>query len=498
LLRALTTLLTAVAFAAAAATPASADLKVVKVFGTAGSNPGELGQTQDVTTDPAGNVYVASQANARVDKFSSDGTYLQSFGSRGSAAGQLGLPVGVAVNGSNGEVWVSDFDGSRGRITVFNSDGSLARTFGAVGTGDGQFRSPGAIALDAARNAYIGDTGNNRVEKFSPNGTFITKWGSTGSADGQFNGPRGIAVEPSGNVLVADRDNGRVQRFSPDGAFLGKFGTPVTTNGSFGSVYDVFAAPNGDVFTADNNLFDIEKFTSAGAFVFQAAAKNTFDGTPAMGLRPVAVTVGPDGSVYAVGSQSPPFVAKFQQVAPRPVVAQTAAASVVKGTVLVRAPGATKFTPLPTEAAEIPVGSTIDATKGTVKMVTATGKGTKTQSGSFGGGAFIVKQRKGTQGLTELALQGGNLKGCPKAKRAAAKKRGRRLLGNAHGRFRTRGRYSSATVRGTRWLTEDSCVGTRTKVLLGTVKVLDLVKHKTVVVKAGHSYLARPLKKKHR
>jgi hypothetical protein len=210
--------------------------------------------------------------------------------------------------------------------------------------------------------------------------------------------------------------------------------------------------------------------------------------------------------VYAVGSQSPPFVARFAQVAPQPVIAHTAAVSVVKGTVLVRAPGAKGFTPLTREASSIPIGSSVDATKGTVNMVTATGTGKKTQSGQFAGGAFLVKQGKGAQGLTELVMQGASFKGCPAAKGAAkraeratgaAKKRTRRLFGNAHGHFRTRGRFSTATVRGTKWMMQDTCSGTLTKVTRGSVSVLDLVKHRTVLVKAGHSYLARPLAKKH-
>jgi sugar lactone lactonase YvrE len=476
-----------------AATPAQADLKVVSVFGTPGSAPGQLNGPKDVTTDAQGNVYVANESNARVDKYASDGTYLQSFGSSGSQPGQLSLPVGVAVAPA-GQVWVSDFDGTRGRITVYNPDGSLVRTFGSAGSGDGQFRSPGAITLDPTGNAYVVDTGNHRVEKFAPDGTFITKWGSQGAADGQFNNPRGIAIDSDGAVVVADRDNQRVERFTQDGAFLGKFGTPVTPNHGFSSVYDVAALPGGGLFTADNGLFDLEKFTNAGAFLFQANAKSSFDGTGATGLRPVAVTVASDGSVYAVGTQSPAFVAKFVQVDPQPVLAQSATVQVLKGTVLVKAPGATSFAPLTSAASAIPMGSSVDASKGTVSMVTATGSGSKTQSGAFNGGMFQVLQKKQSHGLTELVLQGGNFKKvCPgKGVAGAARGASRQLFGNAHGRFRTRGRYSSATVRGTAWLTKDTCKGTLTTVMRGTVTVSDLVKRKNFTVKAGHSYLAKP------
>jgi streptogramin lyase len=487
----LTTLLLA---AAATTAPAQADLHVSAVYATAGANPGQLGQPQDVTTDSAGNVCVTNTANARVDEYSPDLTYIKSFGTRGSNPGQLGQPIGVAV-AANGEVWVSDFDGSRGRITVYNPDGSLLRTFGSVGTGDGQFRSPGAIALDAAGNAYVGDTSNNRIEKFSPTGTFITKWGTAGPGDGQFQSPRGITVDPSGNVLVADRDNGRVQRFSPDGAFLGRFGTAATKNGLFSSVYDVAAAPSGDLFTADNNLFDIEKFKNDGTFLFQATGANTFDSSPAKGLRPVSVAVDPHGVVYATGT-SPPFVVKFDQIAPQPVLAQKATAAVVKGAVRVRLPGAAAFTALTKDPASIPIGSTLDTTKGTIKLVTA-GTGATIQKGSFNGGQFRLLQPKSGKGLTDIVMLGGNLNRCSAKKAGAAAKRGRQLFTDAHGRFRTRGRYSSATVRGTRFLTKDTCAGTVTKVSRGTVLVRDLVKKRNFKVTAGHSYLAKPKRPLH-
>jgi ferric-dicitrate binding protein FerR (iron transport regulator) len=67
----------------------------------------------------------------------------------------------------------------------------------------------------------------------------------------------------------------------------------------------------------------------------------------------------------------------------------------------------------------------------------------------------------------------------------------RQLWASGKGSFRTKGRYASATVRGTNWQTIDRCDGTLIKVNKGTVSVRDLVKKKTVVVNAGGSYLAK-------
>jgi hypothetical protein len=67
----------------------------------------------------------------------------------------------------------------------------------------------------------------------------------------------------------------------------------------------------------------------------------------------------------------------------------------------------------------------------------------------------------------------------------------RTLWGNGKGRFQTRGRYSAATVRGTKWVVQDRCDGTLTRVLRGVVRVRDFRARKNVNVRAGQRYLAK-------
>ncbi len=45
-------------------------------------------------------------------------------------------------------------------------------------------------------------------------------------------------------------------------------------------------------------------------------------------------------------------------------------------------------------------------------------------------------------------------------------------------------------MRGTRWLTQDTCTSTLVKVVRGRVEVRDFVKRKTVIVRAGKRYTA--------
>jgi hypothetical protein len=201
-------------------------------------------------------------------------------------------------------------------------------------------------------------------------------------------------------------------------------------------------------------------------------------------------------SVVAVGSTTLAL-----PTSPSPVLGRTAVVKTVSGTVLVKTPGSASFTPLSTTSS-VPLGTTIDATNGTVQLSSAADTAGHPQSGQFYSGIFRVTQTKAASRLrggrrvavTVLALAGGVPTGCLAA---AAASRGhlatvtaRRLWGNAHGNFRTSGRYASATVRGTQWLTEDTCQGTLVKVARGVVAVENLRTHRTVLVHAGGSLLS--------
>jgi hypothetical protein len=205
---------------------------------------------------------------------------------------------------------------------------------------------------------------------------------------------------------------------------------------------------------------------------------------------------------------------------PPPVPGKSVNLNVVSGQVFVKLPGSGRarqatgpakgFVPL-TGPQQIPVGSQVDTKKGRVALTSAaTTAGTKTQSADFYQGIFQVKQalpkkkpKKPTALTTDLVMKGqiarsqcAPLKGARAAAEAARKKKGPKavlgkLWGSGKGKFRTNGKYSAATVRGTIWLVQDRCDGTLTKVTRGTVQVRDFRRKKTVTVKAGHTYLAR-------
>jgi CSLREA domain-containing protein len=193
------------------------------------------------------------------------------------------------------------------------------------------------------------------------------------------------------------------------------------------------------------------------------------------------------------GSQPPQGGGGGQQHAPpEPLPPPVAGKSVnvqPSGTVKVKRPGSNRFVEL-TEHAQLPVGTVVDALKGRVILTAAGG-----QTATFYGGIFKIGQGKGARPLTTLTLV--EKLTCPKAGSAiaAARKKKRRLWGDGSGKFRTKGKHSAATVVGTKWLVEDRCASTLTRVVRGRVSVRDFAKKKTVIVRAGKKYVARAKKK---
>jgi hypothetical protein len=228
-------------------------------------------------------------------------------------------------------------------------------------------------------------------------------------------------------------------------------------------------------------------------------------GSPAIGAANLAACVGSDqrgvarpqegtcdsGAFEFVPTQNPPSQPPPGGGLPAPVLHEKVNAIPARGTIRVKRPGAKRFRKLADDGAQLPVGTTVDALKGRVTIVAASDGQGGTDTAVFYGGIFKIGQTKGKKPTTILSLT--EKLTCPKARSAitAAKKRKRRLWGDGEGKFRTKGKHSAATVVGTKWLVEDRCKSTLTRVVRGRVSVRDFAKDKTVIVRRGKRYIAR-------
>jgi len=217
--------------------------------------------------------------------------------------------------------------------------------------------------------------------------------------------------------------------------------------------------------------------------------------TRAIDVRWLLAAPAPPGTIVPPPPYSAPdvfgvIVAGIQGVLPPPVAGKSINISLRKGKVCYTPPKAKKCYRL-TRPVQLPLGSLIDTTKGEINLISAADKAGAVQNAWFYSGVFKVGQLKDL--TTELTLAGPKLS-CPKGKKATAsakKPKTRRLWGNGKGKFRTKGNFSSATVRGTRWVVIDRCDGTLTQVKEGSVLVRDIKRRKNVIVRAGKQYLAR-------
>jgi Tol biopolymer transport system component len=281
---------------------------------------------------------------------------------------------------------------------------------------------------------------------------------------------------PNGN-FIAYATNTEIRRVNPDGS------NNIALASGLREAWDVAWSPDG----------------SRIAFVHDAGTQFQEElyvmNANGSGVGPVGVDTSTNLDWGVAASGPPP-----------PVLGETATVREVKGRVRIGLPptGAraaqkgVDFVPL-AEARDIPIGSFLDTTKGTVKLTTARNRRGKTQAGRFSAGLFQVLQSRArrAKGLTELRLKGSaaGFRSCRSGRQVSAsalsRRTVRRLRAKAKGRYRSRGKHSAATVRGTTWTMADRCDGTLTTVKRGKVAVRDFRRKRTIVVGAGKRYLAR-------
>ena len=232
-------------------------------WGNTGTGPGQFGSGDPeiyMAIDSSDNVYVVDIGNYRVQKFNSNGTYISEWGSYGAGPGQFFGPTGITID-SIGNIYIAD--GSNNRIQKFNSNGTYISEWGSYGAGNGQFWWPLGLAHDSANNIYVADEGNSRIQKFNSNGTYITQWGNPGVGPGHFNTPYSVAIDSSDNVYVPDAGSNRIQKFTSNGTYITQWGNTGHGNGEFNTIYTITADVSSNIYVVDAGNYRIQKFTNS-------------------------------------------------------------------------------------------------------------------------------------------------------------------------------------------------------------------------------------------
>lgn len=187
-----------------------------------GPGPRQFNQPTDITLDSRGELYVADgYVNSRVLKFSPSGDWLKSWGKRGNAPGEFNTPHAIAIDEKD-ILYVSDR--ANQRIQRFDSEGNFLDEWVDLG-----LDQPGSGELNDIHwgsDGYLyGGTGRgNKIIALNARGELVEIWGSEPSSPkditgniskdpGQFNVIHGLCLDPSGHLYVAEVRGFRVQKF---------------------------------------------------------------------------------------------------------------------------------------------------------------------------------------------------------------------------------------------------------------------------------------------
>lgn len=154
--------------------------------------------------------------------------------------------------------------------------------------------------------------------------------------------------------------------------------------------------------------------------------------------------------------------------APDPELGKTALINAESGTVLVKEKGESGFDRVGRRPQLIRMPATVDANRGDARVRTSRGGDRPLNDGVFWEGSFVLTQEGKGRGLTQLKLTGGDAGVCSGRQGATGVKQ--QLWGKGKGNFKSKGNHGSGSSRGTEWLTQDRCDGTRFAVEEGLVE----------------------------
>jgi hypothetical protein len=166
-------------------------------------------------------------------------------------------PTNVAI-APNGDVYVGDGYGSS-YINQYDRHGTYIRTFGGKGTGPGQLDCPHGLIVDERGTApvlLVADRGNRRLQSFSLDGKHLAFYQGT-NAPCHFHPRTGVMVVPDlfARVTLIDAANVPIVHLGDNGIdswkALREGSRERFPNGKF-------VCPHGAIFDHEGNIFVVE------------------------------------------------------------------------------------------------------------------------------------------------------------------------------------------------------------------------------------------------
>jgi outer membrane protein assembly factor BamB len=235
------------ASAAPVAPPLSTKLAWAATSGAPDFAPWGLAQAPDKR------LWAVEATEDRFSIFTTDGTFVESWGSSGSGKGQFDLtrangdPYGMIAFTSDGDFFLLDV-GNR-RVQHFSRDRKFVSAWGSFGAGPGQFSDPVSLALDKDGNVNVLDNARGVIETYSPGGKVLRTTPAFPAAIGPNDGANQLAVGPNGHFYVGVVSPNEVIELDPDGALVRTYGAPDSGQGAF------YEQPNAIAFDAAGRMY---------------------------------------------------------------------------------------------------------------------------------------------------------------------------------------------------------------------------------------------------
>ncbi len=182
----------------------------------------------DIAFDGQGNVYVLDSGNHRVQKFSPDGAFVKTFGSKGQGPGEFYFPGSLDID-SQGNIYVEDTENQR--IQILNPDGHLKKTVSFPKTRPGTMKifNSGQILMRAGNSLMMGfddeDAGLGKLFKvMDDEGKISSEFGEMKDFKDILANRMGnsihFALDQRDNIYIAFDYQNRIEKYSPKGELL--------------------------------------------------------------------------------------------------------------------------------------------------------------------------------------------------------------------------------------------------------------------------------------
>ncbi|MDA0335333.1 MAG: peptidyl-alpha-hydroxyglycine alpha-amidating lyase family protein [bacterium] len=231
---------------------------------------GVFGNPHGVTIGPDDSVFCVDNGDSTVRKFTPDGKLLMTLGTPNQPSGKMSgepfcKPAHVAIDKRTGDFYVAD-GYSNARMHKYSPDGTYLFSWGASGTGEGQFNIVHNIDTDKNGWVYVADRENHRVQIFSPAGKYETQWNNLSRVAAIYIATRGneeVAYLGEYFCGIGSNDTGtdlgpRVTVMRLDGKVLGRAGRQSygDETGRFYSPHGLAVDAHGDIYVAEVSWSD--------------------------------------------------------------------------------------------------------------------------------------------------------------------------------------------------------------------------------------------------